>query len=99
MKYLTTRQAAELLGISPSSLQVRAARGEIPGAHRTYGNAGHWRFDAGEFAAYCADIKSGRSVSARRQRRNARTPVLPDSHLAEARARARAATKAKRQSP
>lgn len=44
---LTLGEAAELIRVHPRSLREHAARGEVPGAFRTW-EGGPWRFDRRE---------------------------------------------------
>ena len=53
-------EAAALLGIGRSWLVQKAADGEIPGAHRTNGDSGHWRFDPDKFDRYVQDLRAGK---------------------------------------
>jgi excisionase family DNA binding protein len=59
------QEAAALLSIGRAWLCARAAEGEIPGAFRTRGNAGHWRFDADKFDQYLHDLREGRTAALR----------------------------------
>lgn len=53
-------EAAKLLSIGRAWLTQKAATGEIPGAYRTNGTSGHWRFDPDKFDRYVADLRAGR---------------------------------------
>lgn len=47
-----TRTLAKKLGVDESTVRRHAAAGLIPGATRTMGERGHWRFDASVVSAW-----------------------------------------------
>lgn len=53
-------EAAKLMSIGRAWLTLKAAAGEIPGAYRTHGTSGHWRFDPDKFDRYVADLRAGK---------------------------------------
>lgn len=53
-------EAAKLIPICRAWLVAKAARGEIPGAHRTSITSGHWRFDPDRFDAYVRALREGK---------------------------------------
>lgn len=67
-----------MIPISRAWLVQRAADGHIPGAHRTGGTNGHWRFDADRFDHYVADLRAGRARS-RPTKATQRKPRTPKS--------------------
>lgn len=53
-------EAATMLRMGRAWLTQKAAAGDIPGAYRTNGTSGHWRFDPDKFDRYVADLRAGR---------------------------------------
>jgi excisionase family DNA binding protein len=56
-------EAAKILGVSRSWVIQKAAdkeHGGIPGAYRTQGESGHWRFDPDAFDRYVRDLRAGK---------------------------------------
>ena len=58
-------EAAKLLGVGRSWLIQKAAKDEIPGAYRTHGDEGHWRFDPDRFDKHISDLRAGKVVARR----------------------------------
>lgn len=74
----TSNEAAALLNISRTWLVARAR--EIPGAHRTAGDRGQWRFDPVRFDRYLEALRAGNSTG-RRKRAARATPARPPSDM------------------
>ncbi len=54
MKYLTLREAAEILGVSRDTVQRRVADGSLP-AHRTSPGTGWWRVSLDDLCDFVAE--------------------------------------------
>jgi excisionase family DNA binding protein len=65
----TASEAANLLRIGRAWLVQKAAEGQIPGAHRTGGDSGHWRFDPDKFDRYLQDLRAGKVITQPRWRK------------------------------
>lgn len=92
---LKATDVAALLGVSVDRIQVRAAAGQVPGAWRTQGNRGHWRFNAIDIEAYVRGIKAG-AAHPKAPKRRASPPQEKSSSIERMRSQARAEKRARR---